>query len=208
MASTAAVRLGDAVRRLMDATVLTDCDDGVLTAAAADIDAVRDRLLAITRPTMPWPDEVAMRRGERLFSPVIGAANPLAPPVVVRVLEDRSVIAETTMRQIHEGPPGALHGGWVATLLDHVLGQANAAADVSGMTVELTVEYRRRTPLDVPLTIRARTDSVDGRRVSASGEIEAEGVVTAKARGSFLQPTEAHIEQLREKTGARLAVAD
>jgi acyl-coenzyme A thioesterase PaaI-like protein len=202
----AAARLAAAVRRLMSASVLSTASGPALDAAADDVDQLAQRLEDVgQRDTMPWPDEESMRRGRRPFSPVIGAANPLAPPMTVRVLEDRSVVGECTMRPIHEGPPGVVHGGWVATLLDQLLGHANAASGVGGFTAELTVRYRRPTPYGVPLTIRARTDAVDGRRVHASGEIVADGVVTAEASGLFLMPSQQRIDSLREIVEARAA---
>jgi acyl-coenzyme A thioesterase PaaI-like protein len=200
----AAVALADAVRRLMSATVLSTASEVAVRAAADEVDALAHQLEDIgLRDTMPWPDQESMRRGRRPFSPVIGAANPIAPPMTVRTLADRSVVGECTMRAIHEGPPGVVHGGWVATLLDQLLGHANAAAGVGGFTAELTVRYRRPTPYGVPLVVRARTDSVDGRRVRASGEIVAEGVVTAEATGLFLMPSPERVAALQETVEAR-----
>jgi acyl-coenzyme A thioesterase PaaI-like protein len=188
----AAHELGSALRRLMDAAVLTSADDTVISAAAAEVETLAAHLEgaggSLLNPSMPWPEPDRIRRGERDHNPVIGAANPLAPPMSLHVLADGSVRSEITMRPIHEGPPGAIHGGWVASLLDQLLGIANTVANVGGMTAELTVRYRRSTPYGVPLTISARTDSVDGRRIYASGEIVADGVVTAEATGLFLRP--------------------
>jgi acyl-coenzyme A thioesterase PaaI-like protein len=205
MSDAAAIELADAVRRLMQATVLTTLDDEQRRAVAADIDALASRLAESSRDTMPWPDPESMRRGHRPYSPVIGAANPIAPPMTVRTLDDGSVIGETTMRPIHEGPPAVVHGGWVATLLDQLLGHANAAAGVGGFTAELTVRYRRPTPYDVPLTVRARTDKVDGRRVHASGEIVADGVVTAEASGLFLMPSAQRLVEVAQQYEDRRA---
>ena len=183
--------LGDAVRRLMDAAVLTAADDGETTLAAKEIEAIAARLEdAGLRQTMQTRDVESMRRGERPYSPVIGTANPVAPPMTVRMLDDASVVGECTMRQIHEGPPGAVHGGWVATLLDQLLGHATAASGHPGFTAELTVRYRKPTPYNVPLDLRARTDEVDGRRVRASAEIVVDDVVTAEAKALFLKPPE------------------
>jgi acyl-coenzyme A thioesterase PaaI-like protein len=195
-ADVAAIALADAVRRLMDAAVVTEIDGDGRTAVAAEVDALTAALSARSRDAMPWPDPESMRRGYRPYSPVIGPANPIAPPMTVRTLDDGSVVGEATMRPIHQGPPAVVHGGWVATLLDQLLGHANAAAGVGGFTAELTVRYRRPTPSGVPLTLRARTDIVNGRRVRASGEIVADGVVTAEARGLFLMPSDEHLEQV------------
>jgi acyl-coenzyme A thioesterase PaaI-like protein len=205
MTDAAAIELADAVRRLMQATVLTTLSDEERREIAADIDAVASRLAESSRDTMPWPDPESMRRGHRPYSPVIGAANPIAPPMTVRALEDGSVVGEATMRPIHEGPPAVVHGGWVATLLDQLLGHANAAAGVGGFTAELTVRYRRPTPYDVPLTVRARTDKVDGRRVHASGEIVADGVVTAEASGLFLMPSAQRLVEVAQQYEDRRA---
>ena len=205
MPDDAAVDLAEAVRRLMQASVLTTTDDDSRRAIAAQIDDLTKQLSVEARQTMPWPDPESMRRGDRPYSPVIGAANPIAPPMTVRTLDDGSVVGEATMGPIHEGPPAVVHGGWVATLLDQLLGHANAAAGVGGFTAELTVRYRRPTPYDVPLTVRARTDKVDGRRVHASGEIVADGVVTAEASGLFLMPSGERLEAVAREYEQRRA---
>lgn len=191
--------LGAAVRRLMDAAVLTAAGPDDLAIAAKEVDALAARLEgAGLRESMRLPDEDGMRRGDRPYSPVIGAANPLAPPLTVRVLDDRSVVGECTMRPIHDGPPKAVHGGWVATLLDQLLGHATAASGNRGFTAELTVRYRRPTPYGVPLTLRGRTDDVDGRRIYASAEIIADDIVTAEAKALFLTPSEERMAELRK----------
>jgi acyl-coenzyme A thioesterase PaaI-like protein len=197
MSDERAVALAAAVRRLMDAAVLSQVSDDVVTSVTKELDALTDQLVgAGSRDAMPWPDPESMHRGYRPFSPVIGAANPIAPPLQVRVGEDSSVIGEVTMRPIHEGPPGVVHGGWVASLLDQLLGHANAAAGVGGFTAELTIRYRRPTPYDVPLLLRARTDRVDGRSVYASGEIVVDGHVSAEAKGLFKMPTGERLAQV------------
>ncbi len=208
-AEAPAGRLGAALRDLLEAVVLFDAkavddESAILGHVADQVRALTSQLSAHRRQTMPWPDESSMHRAHRPFSPVIGHANPIAPPLLVTpdpegvAIGERAVVGEVTMRPIHEGPPGAIHGGWVASLLDQILGHANAISGVGGMTIELTVRYKRRTPYGVPLHLRARTDFVDGRRVQASGEIVADGVVTAEATGMFLQPTPERIEQMRK----------
>jgi acyl-coenzyme A thioesterase PaaI-like protein len=185
--------LGNSLRRLIDAAVVTDADDDEMQSAVTAIDVIASLLEGADgerlQPGMPWPAPERMRRGDRPHNPVIGIANPLAPPMPIRVLPDKSVVSEITMRPVHEGPRGTVHGGWVASLLDQLLGTANIVAGVGAMTAELTIRYRKGTPLGVPLTLSARTDSIDGRKVFASGEIVADGVVTAEATGVFIQPS-------------------
>jgi acyl-coenzyme A thioesterase PaaI-like protein len=196
-----AEELADALRRLMDTAVVTSADDSELRRAIEAIDQISDALAGaddvLLRPAMPWATTERMQRGDRPHNPVMGPANPLAPPLPVTILADRSISSEVIMRPIHEGPPGTVHGGWVAALFDQLLGVANIVNGTAGMTAELTVRYRRSTPLGVPLLLKARIDEVDGRRTYASGEIIADGVVTAEATGLFISPTAERVEALR-----------
>lgn len=199
-----AIELGEAVRRLMNASVLSNADATLMAEATEQINAIAGQLEdAGVREMMQLPDEDSMRRGDRPYSPVIGAANPLAPPMTVTALADETVVGECTMHPIHEGPPGAIHGGWVGMLLDQLLGHATAASGNRGFTAELTVRYRRPTPYGVPLTLRGRTDGVDGRRVYTSAEIVVDDVVTAEAKGLFLTPSPERMAELRQTLAAR-----
>lgn len=181
--------LAVATRRLMDAVVRTRLVDADLAAAAEAVEELADRVGADLSPTMAWPTMAEMRRGYRPYNPIFGELNPYAPPVRWQVLPDLSVEGRVTMSPIHEGPPGAVHGGLVGALLDQLLGQANVAAEVGGMTAELTIRYLRPTPYNVPLLLLARHDHAEGRRSFASGEIYFDDVVTATAVGIFVQPS-------------------
>jgi acyl-coenzyme A thioesterase PaaI-like protein len=206
--NTAEARLATAVRRLMDASVLTDADDHERLGIAEALDVISsqlegrdsERLAKGTR----WPSREKMVQGDRDHNPVAGPANPLAPPMVVTVGEDDEVSAELAMRPIHEGPPGGVHGGWVASLLDQLLGIANIASGNPAMTGELTIHYRKPTPIGVPLVLKARPNAVDGRRVNTSGEIIADGEVTASATGLFIRPNRERLDRHEQLIKDRL----
>jgi acyl-coenzyme A thioesterase THEM4 len=98
------------------------------------------------------------------------------------------------------GFPGVAHGGFVAAIIDEVMGflinsyvraaTENAAANPadgpqqeaipmtipgsSVMTAELTTKYRRPVPSGEPLLVRAWIDKVEGRKMWVSATIEAE----------------------------------
>jgi acyl-CoA thioesterase FadM len=73
------------------------------------------------------------------------------------------------------------------------------------MTGELTIRYRRPTPIGVPLTLRGRTTAVDGRRVETTGEIIADGEVTASAVGLFIRPNKARLDSHEQLIKERIA---
>ena len=59
-------------------------------------------------------------------SPVIGFANPVAPPVEVWAVEgedgQREIRGRVTFGYPYEGPPTCVHGGVIAELFDELLG--------------------------------------------------------------------------------------
>jgi uncharacterized protein (TIGR00369 family) len=96
-------------------------------------------------------------------------------------------VATWTPQEHHLAFPGILNGGIIATLIDcHGTGTANAAAhmqaaeeqhDSMHVTASIKVNYLRPTPLDTPLTLRARVIETDGRKTTVtcslfSGDVE------------------------------------
>ncbi|MDP3969266.1 MAG: PaaI family thioesterase [Nocardioides sp.] len=119
--------------------------------------------------------------------PVTGPENALAPPLVVQGRSEKEVSGEVTFGLAYQGPPGHVHGGCTALVLDHALGMANHWAGTSGMTAKLALRYHRRTPLFVPLQVVARQVSVDGRRIVTTGEVlTPDGEVCVSAEGLFV----------------------
>jgi uncharacterized protein (TIGR00369 family) len=127
--------------------------------------------------------------GERWYSPVYGPGNPVAPPMVATDSSDGRATGRVTLGKMHEGPPGLVHGGVVATLLDHVLARAVRAAGRGGLTATLTVTYRRPVRLGVPLVATAEMGTTDGRRTTATARLVAEddpSTTLAEAEGLFV----------------------
>jgi uncharacterized protein (TIGR00369 family) len=181
--------LAQQTRELMDAVALTDVGEDDLTAAHAALTAVNERLRAVLRQT-PQPFEIAPDGTLRhLGNAVTGGANPHALPLLIEV-RDGGVRAEVVFRPLHEGPPGAVHGGISAMILDHLLGQAVAAAGSAGMTGTLTVRYRRPVPYGTPLVATAEYTRTEGRKTWAEGRISLlDGESLVEATGLFITPS-------------------
>lgn len=121
------------------------------------------------------------------LNPMAGWSNPVAPPVNNWIDGD---VARATCRcgWAYEGPPGSLHGGFVAAIFDQFLGMAQILGGQPGMTGYLHVNFHQRTPLNTELKLEGRLVKVDGRKTIMRGEMYAEGVMTASAEGLFVQP--------------------
>lgn len=118
-------------------------------------------------------------------SPFIGLANPLSPPLHLEYRGDR-VVGGVTFGAAYEGPPGCVHGGYVAAVFDELLGATQSLSGDQGMTAHLGVDYRRPTPLGVPLTLEGWLDRRDGRKIYARAAMYADGQLTAEADGLFI----------------------
>jgi acyl-coenzyme A thioesterase PaaI-like protein len=170
--------------------------NGVATARDGD-GTIEDELTDTVAPGM----EDFYDRG-----PLTGQSNPIAPPAQLRVdVDARKVVGDVTFGRAFEGAPGCLHGGFVSSILDEALGMACIFAGGPAMTGELTVRFRKHTPIEVPLHIEARLDRVDGRKIETSGELLAGDVVVAEASGLFIGVSSekfAALKQAQSEEGA------
>jgi acyl-coenzyme A thioesterase PaaI-like protein len=183
-ASTAHEQLAAATRRLVDAVLRARATDSELGAATRDVEELVRRL----EPGRLADRASAEARTEAEYlprSPFVGRLSPVAPPFSYERTGD-GVLARGAFGVAAQGPPGYVHGGWVALAFDEALGMANSAAGHAGVTGRLTVRYRRPTPLHTEVTLEARTVRVDGRRISTVGALRAGSVLTAEADALFV----------------------
>jgi len=179
--------LAEAVRGLIDATIRTQADDDLVARARTAIEAVTQSLLSQgTRPR-----GVSYRVDDRpvpLGNAVIGECNPIAPPVVVHHEADGRCWSEFVLGAAYEGPPGLVHGGVSAMVLDHMLGEAASVGMTRPLfTGTITVKYLRGTPLG-PLRSEAWIERSEGVKAYARGHISDAAGVTVEADGVFIMP--------------------
>jgi uncharacterized protein (TIGR00369 family) len=121
---------------------------------------------------------------------VCGVDNPAGLRARFYELDTGELAGVFTPREEHQGYPGRLHGGIASTILDEAIGRAiNVTdADAWGVTIELTVRYRKPVPLGSEIIAHARITKDSGRIFEGSGEIRLEdGSVAVEARGRYLR---------------------
>lgn len=105
-------------------------------------------------------------------------------------LEGGELVAEFEPRAEHQGYPGRLHGGLAAAILDETIGRCATLEDPDawGVTVELSVRYRRPVPDDRPVRAVARITERSSRIFAGTGEIVLEdGSVAVEATGRYMR---------------------
>ena len=180
--------LAEAVRQLVDATIRTTVPPEEADLALAEIEAVVKRLRA---QQLPGPAGVRFNSEGRAWNwgnAVVGLRNAIAPPLDIVHVESGVAHASVTLGAAYEGPPGLVHGGVTALLLDHLMGETAAASFTRiTFTGTLTMVYRRGTPLG-PLRLDARIDREEGRKVWVVASIGDEEGPTVEAEGVFIIP--------------------
>lgn len=184
------IEAGELVRRLTDALVRVDSGSLVGGQLVVQLQRALNLLDGQLLPDHELIDtHLIARTGSYLDrSPVSGLLNPLAPPIRVHLGEDGLALARARLGMAYQGPPGRVHGGIVAMLLDHVMGYAARTTGGWAFTRSLTVDYDLGVPLFEPLEVLARTESVEGRKQWLAGEVRVAGVARVQARGLWLSP--------------------
>jgi acyl-coenzyme A thioesterase PaaI-like protein len=131
------------------------------------------------------------------FSPLIGPLNPLAPPITMEVGTD-SVVGTVVFGDAYEGPPGCVHGGFIAAGFDEVLGMTQSLGGPPGMTGKLEISYRSPTPLHRPLRFEGRIERVDGRKIHTAATLHHGDTLCAEAYGLFISVKPGVFEHLRQ----------
>lgn len=195
----AARRAGDAARAVISRLVASRAPADDLDAAAAALGRVADLLAPhATRSRYDGTDGIsfASPRDARTFEhhPLLGPANPLAPPLVAERDDDGVVTAAVTYDLRYEGMPGWVHGGVVAMALDLVLGMAaGGTAGRPTVTGTFTLRYRTPTPLWEPLVYRGWAEPRSERTLLARGTLHAADRLCVEAEGIWVVSRYDHV---------------
>ena len=178
--------LTNSVRALIDATIRTEVGAEAVAAAKAKTDATTARLrgdqfdgsygirFTTGGDQMPWGNVV------------IGVRNPVAPPLVIDHSDGGGVFTDFNLGAAYEGPPGHVHGGVTARVLDHILGAAASSPEKPRLTGTITLRYLRLTRLG-QLHAEARITRTNGVKTFTAGHLADEEGITVEAEGVFIQ---------------------
>lgn len=196
-------RVADALRTLVERFVATEAPLDEFVGVAAELESLAARLaehpqghlyLGFAEAANSFGDS----DGPFDNSPLMGLSNPLAPPMHLE-LRDDVVIGHATLGSAYEGPPGCVHGGFVAAMFDELLGLTQTLSGKPGMTGRLTVSYRAPTPLHAELRFRGALVSVTGRKIVCTGTIHSGERLCAEAEGLFISIDPSRFIEMRDQ---------
>ncbi|MFC4604316.1 PaaI family thioesterase [Rhodococcus kronopolitis] len=175
-----------AVRELVDATIRTEVDDETIREVHATVAAATEKLRAKQIDGGFGMRFTADGESFAWGNAGMGLRNAIAPPLLIESDDTGLHWTEVALGAAYEGPPGLVHGGICALVLDHLLGTTASSVEPR-FTGTLTLRYRRGTPLG-PLRAEARIDRNEGRKTIVVGTLSDAGGVTIEAEGIFIGP--------------------
>jgi hypothetical protein len=194
--AAASVRLSRAVRRLNDLVVGSQASADVLERVAEGVERLADVLAPHSSASRFGPGPPVFGPRMNVNHPMIGAANPSAPPIRMHP-DGEALVGDVVFGTRLEGPPGCAYGGYIAAGFDAILLMTAALNGVAGPTRSLEVRYRRPTPINTPLRYRGAIEWSDERTTRVTGRlldgetVYADGVAeVASARVIRLDVTE------------------
>jgi acyl-coenzyme A thioesterase PaaI-like protein len=179
--------LSESVRRLIVASLRTGADEETIREARVAIDAAAEKLEATVGEGMP---RLALDGRPVVWgNPATGFRNAIAPPLVMHEEPDGLWWTEFELGEAYQGPPGWVHGGMTALVLDQVMGEAASDGLTKPMfTGTLTLRYLRGTPLGW-LRAEAAIERSDGVKTFVSGHLSDRDGKTVEAEGIWIRPT-------------------
>ena len=199
-------RIGDALRTIVHRLHGSDASVEVLAEAADALEALATEFGDLKGRSLYEGLAESTLLGDPAgffdHGPMLGRANALAPPLKVWV--DGDVMRGTgTFGAAYEGPPGCVHGGYVAAAFDEVLGATQSLGGRPGMTGRLIVNYRSPTPLLTELRFAGRVERVEGRKTFTVGTLHAGDRLCAEAEGLFVTIDTAQMVDLFQERDRR-----
>jgi uncharacterized protein (TIGR00369 family) len=142
-----------------------------------------------TVPGRPERRVVAAQNVSRMCM-VCGRDNASSLKARFYELDDGELLGVFDPLDIHQSYPGRVHGGIITAMLDETIGRAVSIEDMDawGVTVEITVRFRKPVPVGEEVRVLARITKDSRRLFEGSGEIVlADGTVAADATGRYMK---------------------
>ncbi|MBA3824396.1 MAG: PaaI family thioesterase [Ktedonobacterales bacterium] len=119
---------------------------------------------------------------------VCGQRNPFGLQLVFRS-DGTRIMADFMGEARHQGFPGVVHGGILASILDEAMGRVSVLEHRWAMTGKLELRYRAPAPINVTLRVFAEATDSRSRLIRVKGwiaRVDDPSVIVCEAEGLFL----------------------
>lgn len=165
-------RYATVVRDLTDLVLRLEHEEPRVEELIAVLEAARDDLAGLVPPDLRPRVGAGIEADGRVYldhGGEIGAYNPAVPRYDLAV-EGARATGTVRFPLLYEGPPGLVHGGFLACFVDTVVQHHNCLVGQAGKTTGLELRYSAPTPLLRDLRFEV-TRRVEDRRIESTVEL-------------------------------------
>lgn len=179
--------LAEEMRELVEATILSEVDADTVAEVrehvGAALELVRRKSDTGSHGLHTNDDGDVWHWGNA----ATGLRNAIAPPLREVSNVDGKAVFSAEMGAAYEGPPGCVHGGWIALVIDHASGRAaHVHAKGTTFTGTLTVKYLQPTRLGT-ITAHAWVSGLGRNSFTVKCELSTDDGVCAEGEGIFVR---------------------
>jgi|JI10StandDraft_1071094.scaffolds.fasta_scaffold1117217_1 acyl-coenzyme A thioesterase PaaI-like protein len=186
-------RIGDAIKQITERMVRADAPVADLQAVASELETVAAKVSGYGRRSQAAIYERFFERTASHqdvldildYEIFTGRSTPISPPMDVWLDGDR-VRGKANLGLTFQGPPGRVHGGVLAAMLDVLLAKTQDLSGTMGVTGTLNIRFIRATPLKTDIDMEARILRIEGRKLYCEGRFFVNGEATVHAEGIWI----------------------
>lgn len=192
------IKMAATLRKIILESFMSTAATEEIEQAIADVEVALRRLEGKTG--VPGTAAAESHFSDR--SPFYGQMNPVSMPMEMSIDQSigefGAVVGAGVFTEQFEGPPGHVHGGFIAGAFDEVLGMSQSLTGRPGMTGKLSITYRSPTPLHSRIVFQGWVEKVDGRKIFTKGTAHHGDVLCAEAEALFLSMPVELMDRLRK----------
>lgn len=119
--------------------------------------------------------------------------------VLLKSNHHHELLAEVWFSAVTLGPPGHVHGGCQAAVLDEMMGSTGWYHGYSVVAAKIDVAFMDMVPVLEQYSVRGRITSMDKRKIFIEAELFDKEKIYAKSTGLFIVLTKEQMDSLGMK---------
>jgi hypothetical protein len=186
-------RIGAALKQITERMIRADAAAEDLEAIAATLETVAEKSAGFARRSQSGIYERFFARTASHqdvldildYEIFTGLSTPISPPMTLW-LDGDLVRGKANLGLTFQGPPGRVHGGVIAAMMDVLLAKTQDLSRSMGVTGTLNLRFIRATPLKTDIDMEARILRIEGRKLFCEGRFIVNGETTVHAEGIWI----------------------
>ncbi|WP_277578606.1 PaaI family thioesterase [Bdellovibrio svalbardensis] len=119
--------------------------------------------------------------------------------VLLKSSEPQELLGEVWFEVESAGPPGHVHGGCQAAVLDEVMGSTGWHHGFGVVAAKIEVEFLEMVPVRKQYSLRGKIVSTENRKIFVEAEIFDSTKIYARSKGLFICLAPEQLQSLGEK---------